>query len=133
MCVCVCVSVFLLDLFVATQRFFNGIFCSYFLYESNEKRKESRTHFISDDVCACVCFEHLIWVQKSPKAKPEVFEGGTREREGDRGERTLLSTNKLATLLPFHRVDSPAGMGRGWLEECALKQGVCLLNYITMQ
>lgn len=87
-CVCegVCVSVFLLDLFVATQRFFNGIFCSYFLYDSNEKRKESRTHFISDDVCACVCVcvEHLIWVQKSSKAKPAIPEGGKRKRERER-------------------------------------------------
>lgn len=54
----------------------------------------------------------------------EVFEGEAsnprgwqvKEREG---ERTLLSTNKLATLLPFHRVDPPAGMGRGWLGRSA--------------
>lgn len=61
--VCVCVCVFLLDLFVATQNFLMASFVAIFYTtptgEKNEtKRKESRTHFISDDVMCvgmCVC------------------------------------------------------------------------------
>jgi len=81
--------VFVLDLFVVTQRFFNGIFCSNFLYTHPGS---NQSHFISTPrvsglVGVFQWDEDSEWLPKT-------------RRWGFKSEKLFLAQINLATLLP---------------------------------